>query len=113
MPFAFGIQHCYEIPDIDTIFFNRRAILVADRKYLLMGEWNQKRSEISISTHNQMLVNHALDQIVLDVMLYYALRVKGGFQVGMNASEYQQCVYRYYQDIHLDQEMAKFAPNID
>lgn len=113
MPFDFGVQHCYEIPDIETIFFNRRAILVTDRKYLLMGEWSQKRSEISISTHNQMLVNHALDQIILDVMLYYALRVKGGFQVGMKASEYQQCVYRYYQDIHLDQELAKFAPNID
>lgn len=113
MPFTFGVQHCYEIPDIDQIFLNRRAILVTDRKYLLMGEWNQKRSEISIATRNQMLVNHALDQIILDVMLYYALRVKGGFRVGMSATEYQQCVYKYYQDIHLDQEMAKFAPNLD
>lgn len=108
IPFVLGYQHCYEVPDIDRIFFNRRAIVVVDRTTLFSGEWTKSMSSVCVMTQNVTLVNLALDQMILDGMLFYALKNKGGFVPGMSAKEYQECVYRYYKEINLQEEMSKF-----
>ncbi|MDZ4197511.1 MAG: TrmB family transcriptional regulator sugar-binding domain-containing protein, partial [Candidatus Izemoplasmatales bacterium] len=108
IPFVVGYQHCYEVPDIDRIFFNRRAIVVVDRVTLFSGEWTKSMSSVCVMTQNVTLVNLALDQMILDGMLFYALKNKGGFVPGMSAAQYQECVYRYYKEINLQEEMSKF-----
>jgi HTH-type transcriptional regulator, sugar sensing transcriptional regulator len=110
IPFIVGYQHCYEIPDISTIFMNRRVIVVVDRTTLYMGEWTKSMNTVCVMTQNVTMVNVVLDQLILDVMLYYSLKNKGGFKQGMSASEYQRCVYEYYKDINLQEEMSKFEP---
>jgi HTH-type transcriptional regulator, sugar sensing transcriptional regulator len=91
-----GKQYTYDIPDIEEIFQRRRSIFVVDKKKLYIGEWNNITSQLSIYTKNEMLINVAVDLMMLDVMMYYTLITKGDFVPGMSSSEYQNKLNTFF-----------------
>lgn len=94
-----GTHYTYNIPDIDQIFERRRSIMVIDKSKLFMGEWSNKSNQLSIFTKNEMLINVAVDLMMLDVMMYFTLMNKGGFKPGSLAQEYREKLQNFFIEV--------------
>lgn len=103
-----GKHYTYEIPDMDEIFLRRRSVFVIDKEKLFIGEWNNSQSELSISTKNQMLINLAVDMMMLDVMMFYAMLTKAGFVPGMSRQEYHDRLSIFFEDVSQEAMQPKY-----
>jgi Predicted transcriptional regulators len=70
LPYDFGTVYQYSLPRdiLKEIWDRRRIVIVVDRERILMGEGNENIDEISVITSNTMLVELAIDQLVLDII---------------------------------------------
>ncbi len=107
LPFSFGIQYTYNLENPHRKFPNRRLTGVFDRKLLIMGEGNEKIEEIGISTENPMLMEMAIDQMLMDLILHRALHHYGYLQGASDVDHYNKGVQRFFEEIHMYEEIPK------
>lgn len=105
IPFDFCIPYSYEIPtdELKKIWSRRRLIVVVDRERILIGEGNDQIDEINMITSNTMLIEMAIDQMLLDIIHLLELR-KGGYLTGKitDIAQYNEGVHREFRDLGLD-----------
>lgn len=78
LPYDFGIQYSYGFTwGSDKFFPRRRITAVIDKKALIMGEGNNAFEDVNIVTGNTMLINTAIDVILLDIWLLSIYRKEG------------------------------------
>lgn len=70
LPYDFGTIYEYGLPQdvVRQIWERRRLVVVVDREHILIGEGNEKIEEISVITSNTMLIELAIDQLILDII---------------------------------------------
>jgi len=107
LPFSFGIQYTYNLENPHQKFPNRRLTGVFDRKLLIMGEGNEKIEEIGITTENPMLMEMAIDQMLMDLILHCTLHHYGYLQGASDVDHYNKGVKRFFEDIHMYEEIPK------
>jgi sugar-specific transcriptional regulator TrmB len=76
LPYDFGVIYEYGIPSdvLKEIWTRRRIIVVSDRERILIGEGNETIEEISVITNNTMLIELAIDQLILDIIQWHILK---------------------------------------
>jgi len=98
-------SYSYGIPsdELKKLWSRRRIIIIVDRERILIGEGNDKIEEISIITSNTMLIELAIDQMILDIIHLQELR-KGGYFSGpiTKIEQYTNAVSRFQEDLGID-----------
>lgn len=105
LPYSFGTIYQYDIPKdiLKEIWNRRRIILVVDREKILIGEGNEKIDEISVITSNTMLIELAIDQLVLDIIQLKILRKEKVFPDKiLEKSDYTDNLIKFQQKVGLD-----------
>lgn len=89
LPYSFGTIYHYNIGKeiLSEIWTRRRIILVTDRENLLLGEGNKTIEEISVITSNTMMIELAIDQMLLDIILLSVLKAEGIFNGSIVSKE--------------------------
>jgi len=104
----------YGIPseELKKIWNRRRIIIVVDRERILIGEGNDQIEEISIISSNTMLIELAIDQMLLDIIHLHELR-KGGYLPDEITSieQYRDAVTRFHKDLNID--LANLIKRVD
>ncbi|HEY8423938.1 MAG TPA: helix-turn-helix domain-containing protein [Clostridia bacterium] len=104
LPFDFGIHFTYNVTNVSDYFLRRRIIAVFDQEKLIVGEGNEKIDEISIVTSNSMIIQMAIDLLILDIAQLSSLK-KGNYIKDNNTLEdYKKAIARYHQDIGFPEE---------
>jgi len=107
IPYDYGTKYTYNIEtqELNKIWHRRRIIIVADRERILIGEGNDKIEEISIITSNTMLVELAIDQMLLDIIHLYELK-KGGYlpEQIRNIEQYTDAVKLFHKELNINVE---------
>jgi len=105
LPYDYGTVYQYNIPSgiLKDIWNRRRIIVVVDRERILIGEGNEQIDEISVITSNTMLIELAIDQLVLDIIQLNLLK-KGNIlpEKIQNKSDYIDNILKFHKDIGLD-----------
>ncbi|MHB1452409.1 MAG: TrmB family transcriptional regulator [Saccharofermentanales bacterium] len=105
IPYNISNSHTYGIPsdELKKIWSRRRIIVVVDRERILIGEGNDQIEEISIITSNTMLIELAIDQMLLDIIHLHELR-KGGYLPHeiTNVRQYTDAVASFQEDLGID-----------
>jgi sugar-specific transcriptional regulator TrmB len=107
LPFDFGIQYTYDLEDAHRKFPNRRITGVFDRRVLIMGEGNENIEEIGISTENPMLMEMAIDQMLMDLILHRTLKHFGYLKGVTRVSGYAQEMDRFFNEIKMYADIPK------
>ncbi len=107
LPFDFGIQYTYNLEDAHRKFPNRRITGVFDRQILIMGEGNESIEEIGISTENPMLMEMAIDQMLMDLILHRTLSHFGYLKGVSQVSDYAREIDRFFGDIAMYTDIPK------
>lgn len=81
LPYSFGTIYHYGVAKdiLSEIWTRRRFTLVTDRENLLLGEGNKTIEEITVITSNTMMIELAIDQMLLDIIQLSVLRAEGIF----------------------------------
>lgn len=97
--------YSYGIPseELKKLWSRRRIIIIVDRERILIGEGNDQIEEISIITSNTMLIELAIDQMILDIIHLHEMR-KGGFipETITRIEQYTDAVARYQDGLGID-----------
>jgi len=107
LPFDFGVQYTYDLEDAHRKFPNRRITGVFDRQLLIMGEGNESIEEIGISTENSLLMEMAIDQMLMDLILHRTLSHFGYLEGVSRVSDYTCEVDRFFTDIAMYTDIPK------
>ncbi len=107
LPFDFGVQYTYDLEDAHRKFPNRRITGVFDRQLLIMGEGNESIEEIGISTENPMLMEMAIDQMLMDLILLRTLSHFGYLKEVSLVSDYTRGIDRFFGDISMYTDIPK------
>lgn len=105
IPFSCTNCYSYGIPsgELKKIWSRRRIIVVVDRERILIGEGNDQIEEISIITRNTMLIELAIDQMLLDIIHLYELRKGGYLPDGIETiDQYSKAVAKFQKDLGID-----------
>ena len=105
LPFDFGIQYTYGMKDAKENFPRRRIVAVFDRELALMGEGNEEINEIGITTRNQMIMQLAIDQILLDIILLHTLRSGGYINKEIQIDDYHKSIDDFFKSISLPKDL--------
>lgn len=105
LPLKLTNSFSYGIPsdELKKVWNRRRIIVVVDRERIVIGEGNDQIEEISIITSNSMLIELAIDQMLLDVIHLHELR-KGGYLPDeiTSVKQYKDAVTRFHKDLDID-----------
>lgn len=105
IPLKLTNSFSYGIPseELKKVWNRRRIIIVVDRERILIGEGNDQIEEISIITSNTMLIELAIDQMLLDIIHLHELR-KGGYLPDeiTSVKQYNDAVARFQKDLNID-----------
>lgn len=105
IPISLTNSYSYGIPsdELKKLWSRRRLIIIVDRERILIGEGNDQIEEISIITSNTMLIELAIDQMLLDIIHLHELR-KGGYISGelTGIEQYTSAVSRFQDDLGID-----------
>ena len=114
LPLKLTNSFTYGIPseELKKIWNRRRIIIVVDRERILIGEGNDQIEEISIITSNTMLIELAIDQMLLDIIHLHELR-RGGYLPDEITSieQYKNAVARFHKDLNID--LRKMIKRVD
>lgn len=101
LPYDFGTIYEYNIAKdvLSEIWKRRRIMLVTDRENLLLGEGNKKIEEVSIITSNTMMIELAIDQMLLDILQLNLFRTEGiiGDSQITSLEEYRSKIVVFHQ----------------
>lgn len=105
LPYECGVIYQYNIPNeiLKDIWNRRRITVVVDRERILIGEGNEQIEEISVITNNTMLVELAIDQLVLDIIQLNILK-KGNVLPKniLQKSDYIDNIIKFHKEVGLD-----------
>ena len=114
LPLNLTYSFTYGIPseELKKIWYRRRIIIVVDRERMLIGEGNDQIEEISIISSNTMLIELAIDQLLLDIIHLHELR-RGGYLPDEITSieQYRDAVARFHKDLNID--LADIIKRVD
>ncbi len=105
IPFSFVNAYTYGIPsdEIRKIWSRRRIIVVVDREKIIIGEGNDQIEEISIITSNTMIIELAIDQMLLDIIHLHELRRDGYLPEQITEiSQYSKAVANFQADLGIE-----------
>ncbi|NSW91429.1 MAG: TrmB family transcriptional regulator [Firmicutes bacterium] len=105
LPYDFGVIYQYGIPKdvLKEIWTRRRIIVVADRERILIGEGNETIEEISVITSNTMLIELAIDQLILDIIQLRILKNEGVLpDTILKKSDYINNIIEFHKKIGID-----------
>ena len=89
LPFSFGTQYIYGFKWPNDKYFPRRRIsAIFDRETMVMGEGSNAFEDISIVTENTMLIEMAIDQMLLDIWHLHAYKKEGLLRENMSYEDY-------------------------
>ncbi len=105
MPFSFGTQCSYMIGDLkisDLVQFERRRVVaVFDKISMIVGTGNSAVDDVSIFTGNPVLLDMAIDQIILDLLLLQNFRIFGGYEPGASVESYRRSIKAFLERLDL------------
>jgi len=104
-PFDFGVQYTYAMDESDVWFPRRRITAIFDRKILIMGEGNDQISEISIMTQNRMIIQSAIDQMLLDIINLHSMLHNNAIHKGISSEEYEKKTKEYLKSIGIPKDL--------
>jgi len=105
LPYNFGIIYQYGIPSdvLKEIWTRRRIIVVSDRERILIGEGNETIEEISVITSNTMLIELAIDQIILDIIQLRILKNENALPaVILKKNDYIDSIIKFHKKIGIN-----------
>jgi sugar-specific transcriptional regulator TrmB len=106
IPYECGKKYTYNISasELSKVWRRRRIIVVVDRERIIIGEGNDKIDEISIITSNTMLIELAIDQMLLDILHLHELK-KGGYLPSNieYIEQYTQATKMFNKNIGIDE----------
>lgn len=106
-PFDFGIQYTYDMDESEIWFPRRRITAVFDRKLIIMGEGNDQINEISIMTKNKMIIQSAIDQMLLDIINLHAMLHNKVIYKGITSKEYDRKTQEYFKSIGVPKDLPQ------
>jgi len=108
LPFSFGTQFVYGFDWSNEDYFPRRRITaIIDRRTMVMGEGGRTSEEINIVTDNAMLIEMAINQILLDIWHLYACRKDGFLREGMNSDDYRESIREMQSRYGLPEDLPR------
>ena len=108
IPFDFGHHYTYNMDDAHRKFSRRRLIAIFDRKEMIVGDGNNGSTEFRVYTKNKALLSTALDQILLDIILYYTLKKQGYLDRDINVDHYNDVIQRFFASIEIPWQLFPF-----
>ncbi len=108
IPFDFGHHYSYNMTDARRKFPRRRLIAIFDRKDMVVGDGNNGSTEIRVYTKNKALLSMAMDQILLDIILYYALKNQGYLGDNVDVHHYNKAIQSFFEAIQLPKKHFPF-----
>ena len=101
----FGVHFTYNVTNVSDYFLRRRIIAVFDQEKLIVGEGNEKIDEISLITSNSMIIQMAIDLLILDIAQLSSLK-KGNYIKDNNSLEdYKKGISKFHDDIGYPQDL--------
>lgn len=106
IPFEFGHQYSYnitnvQISDFQKAFPYRRVAAVFDKTKMIVGIGDGKPGDVHILTGNPMLINMAIDEMILDLLYLHAFKKFGDFKEDMSVADYQKASADFMKTIHI------------
>lgn len=105
LPFSFGTQCLYEIEGLKISdladFSRRRVVAVFDKSSMIVGTGNSAVDDISVLTGNPVLLDMAIDQIILDLLLLQNFKIFGGYKPGASVESYQKDIKAFLERLDL------------
>jgi len=114
LPYDFGIIYEYGISQdiLKDIWKRRRIIVVVDRERILIGEGNEKIEEISVITSNTMIVELAIDQMLLDIIQLCMFRKHNVIPEKIESKEqYIKSLSNFHKNLGI--ELSKVPRRVD
>ncbi len=104
LPFDFGRQYTYGMKDACRKFPRRRIIAIFDRSEMVVGDGNGGDSQMRVYTKNKALLSTAMDQILLDIILYYTLKNQGYLEEDVDVDTYNEAIEKFFKSIRIPWE---------
>lgn len=99
LPMDFGVHFTYNVTNVSDYFLRRRIIAVFDQEKLIVGEGNEKIDEISLVTSNSMIIQMAIDLLILDIAQLSSLKKGNYIKENNTLEDYKKAITQYHKDI--------------
>jgi len=110
LPFDFGYHFTYNVNNVSDYFLRRRIIAVFDQERLIVGEGNEKIDEISIITSNSMIIQMAIDLLILDIAQLSSLKKGNYIKENNTLEDYKKAIAQFHKDIGFpDEELGNLG----